>query len=159
MITDGKIVQSRRFVASWLHPGSAIRHELGTTSFDPIINVIKSKASSGYVCEEIVISSSLTSGGAGGTTNGPAAFKTAVRCDRTFASEQGLKQHIAALHAPPGIWLCHSCGSDCSMSQARTHHERFCGVENALSKLLWLYCIVISLESFYSQLSSLTYSL
>jgi len=33
---------------------------------------------------------------------------------------------MAALHAPPGTWLCRSCGSDCGTSQARTHHERYC---------------------------------
>jgi len=132
MIADGKIVQSRRFAASWLRPGSSICDELGGLSLDPIMDAIKTKNASGHVCEEIVTSSSLTSGGAGGAVSGPAAFKTAVRCGRTFASEQGLRQHISALHAPPGTWLCRSCGSDCGTSQARTHHERSCGTDNAL---------------------------
>ena len=136
MISHGKIVQSRRFAASWLRQGSAIRYELGTTSLDPITNVIKAKTSTGYVCEEIVTASSLTPSGSGGVISGQAAFKTAVRCGRTFASEQGLRQHIAALHAPPGTWLCRSCGSDCGTSQARTHHERSCGTNNTLGKTM-----------------------
>jgi hypothetical protein len=140
MIADGKIVQSRRFAASWLRPGSTIRYELGNTSLDPIINTIITNTTSGYVCEEIVTASSLASSGAGGVINGPAAFKSAIRCGRTFASEQGLRQHISALHAPPGTWLCRSCGSDCGTSQARTHHERSCGTGNTLGKLLQHVC-------------------
>ena len=65
--------------------------------------------------------------GAGGAVTGPAAYQYAVRCGRCFGSEQGLRQHMAALHAPPGTWLCRSCGGDCGTSQARTHHERYCG--------------------------------
>jgi hypothetical protein len=131
MIANGKIVQSKRFAASWLRSGSPIRHELGNTSLNPILNAIKAKASTGHVCEEVVTASSITTSGAGGAVTGPAAFKTAVRCGRTFGSEQGLRQHMAALHAPPGTWLCRSCGIDCGTSQARTHHERSCGTSSA----------------------------
>mmetsp|Transcript_13247 Transcript_13247/g.15409 ORF Transcript_13247/g.15409 Transcript_13247/m.15409 type:complete len:1475 (+) Transcript_13247:140-4564(+) len=131
MISDGKIVQSRRSAASWLRPGSPIRYELGSTPLDPIINAMKAKAASGFICEEIVTASSLTSSGAGGTISGAAAYKSAVRCGRTFASEQGLRQHISALHAPPGTWLCRRCSIDCGTSQARTHHERSCGSDAA----------------------------
>ena len=58
------------------------------------------------------------------------AFRYGVRCGRHFGSEQGLRQHTAAQHAPPGTWLCRTCGSDCITSQARTHHERSCGQPN-----------------------------
>ncbi len=132
MIKENKIVQSRRFAASWLRHGSPIRFELGTTSLDPIISAIKARASSGYVCEEIVTASSQTSSGAAGVICGPDAYKNAVRSGRTFTSEQALKQHIAAYHAPPGTWLCRICGIDCGISLARTHHERSCASNNAL---------------------------
>jgi hypothetical protein len=55
------------------------------------------------------------------------AFRCGVRCGRHFGSEPGLRQHVSALHAPPGTWLCRTCGVDCITSQARTHHERSCG--------------------------------
>jgi hypothetical protein len=134
MINHGKIVQSRRFAACWLQPNSAIRYELGTISLDPILNAIKFRAANGYVCEETATASSLTSNGAGGSVTGKAAYNMAVRCGRSFSSEQALRQHIAALHAPPGTWLCRSCGSDCGTSQARTHHERACGANSSLGK-------------------------
>ncbi len=47
-------------------------------------------------------------------------------CGRMFGTEQGLRQHIAAMHAPPGTWLCRICGKDCRTSQARTVHEKAC---------------------------------
>jgi len=131
MVSNGKIVQSRRSAASWLRSSSAIRYEIGGASLDYIVNALKARASSGYVCEEVVAASSITSSGAGGVVTGPAGYRTAVRCGRTFGSEQGLRQHIAALHAPPGTWLCRSCYIDCGTSQARTHHERSCGTNAA----------------------------
>jgi len=128
MISEGKIVQSRRFAASWLKSSSPIRCELGGNPVSPILNIMKIKSSTGHVCEEIVTASSMASGsGTSGGIFGPSAFTAAVRCGRSFTSEQGLRQHIAALHAPPGTWLCRSCGTDCGTSQARTHHERSCG--------------------------------
>ena len=143
MISDGKIVQSRRLAATWLRVGSPIRQELGTIAFGPIVNAFKTRSSTGYVCEEIVTASSITVNGAGGAIAGPSAYKTAVRCGRKFGSEQGLRQHIAALHAPPGTWLCRSCAVDCGTSQARTHHERSCasnatGKCRCIGKLLYL---------------------
>jgi len=131
LISEGKVVQSRRFASSWLRPSSPIRHELGSISLEPILSAIEERNSAGYVCEEVVTASSITSSGAGGTVSGPSAYKVAVRCGRTFGSEQGLRQHLAALHAPPGTWLCRSCGGDCGTSQARTHHERYCGTATA----------------------------
>jgi len=113
LIADGKITQSRKFAAGWLTP--SLRHSLGAYSLDPILNAIESISKAGYVCEELVASSSSSN-----------YFTCAARCGRTFQSEQGLRQHMAALHAPPGTWLCRSCGSDCGTSQARTHHERYC---------------------------------
>ena len=126
-IAEGKIVQSRRFASAWMRDDSPLRFELGNANLDPILEAVHLRAGSGHVCEEIVTASSTTSSGAGGTVSGPAAYRAAVRCGRTFGSEQGLRQHMAALHAPPGTWLCRTCGSDCGTSQARTHHERTCG--------------------------------
>lgn len=125
MISDGKIVQSRRLAASWLQIGSPIRQELGTVSLEPIINAFKAR-SSFCICDEIVTTSSITANGPGGAVSGPSAFRPALRCGREFGSEQGTRQHLAALHAPPGTWLCRSCSVDCGTSQARTHHERSC---------------------------------
>ncbi len=135
MISNGKIVQSRRLAASWLINGSPIRYELGTVSLDPIMNIIrKSRSKNGYICEEIVPASSVLSVGNSCMVVGPSAFKTAIRCGRTFANEQGLRQHIAAMHAPPGTWLCRSCAIDCGTSQARTQHERSCTTNGKVFK-------------------------
>jgi hypothetical protein len=87
----------------------------------------------GFVCEEIVTASSLTTSGANGAVTGPAAYRTAVRCGRPFSNEQSLRQHIVAFHAPAGTWLCRSCGIDCVTSQARAHHERSCSVPDGMS--------------------------
>jgi len=65
--------------------------------------------------------------GQNGGVVGLGAYRAAVRCGRSFNSEQGLRQHILACHAPPDTWLCRSCGGDCGTSQARSHHERSCG--------------------------------
>ena len=128
MVTSNHISQSRRNASIWLRPGSSIREELASTCLEPILGAIASRHAAGYVCEEIVTASSLTPSGAGGFVVGPAAYKMAVRCGRTFGSEQGLRQHATSMHAPPGTWLCRTCGEDCSTSQARTQHERTCGL-------------------------------
>lgn len=143
-LTSGKIMQSRRFAISWL--SHCMRYEFAKLSFQPMLRN-KSQERGAYVCEEIVMYSSSVhasasnspgersitsiSGGCSvagllGATSGMEVLKLAVKCGRTFTSEQGLRQHMAALHAPPGTWLCRNCGSDCGTSQARTHHERYC---------------------------------
>ena len=124
-VAEGKISQSRRSALTWLSPW--LRYDLGMAHFSTILAAMKESTTHGHVCEEIVPASSTTSSGAGGTVSGSLAYRLAVRCGRTFGSEQGLRQHMAALHAPPGTWLCRTCGSDCGTSQARTHHERTCG--------------------------------
>lgn len=72
--------------------------------------------------------------GQNGCVVGLGAYRAAVRCGRSFNSEQGLRQHIVACHAPPDTWLCRSCGGDCGTSQARSHHERSCGVEEKVKE-------------------------
>lgn len=128
-VSDGKVSQSRRLALSWLGSPSHswLRYELGSTSFQPVLDAMKLSSAHGHVCEEVVTASSTTSSGAGGAVSGTQAYRLAVRCGRSFGSEQGLRQHMAALHAPPGTWLCRTCGGDCGTSQARTHHERSCG--------------------------------
>eukprot|EP00521_Asterionellopsis_glacialis_P013923 CAMPEP_0195307938 /NCGR_PEP_ID=MMETSP0707-20130614/37967_1 /TAXON_ID=33640 /ORGANISM="Asterionellopsis glacialis, Strain CCMP134" /LENGTH=1416 /DNA_ID=CAMNT_0040372193 /DNA_START=37 /DNA_END=4287 /DNA_ORIENTATION=- len=129
LVMDGKISQSRRFSLAWLGKASHswLRYELGSASLQPLLNAMKQSSTHGHVCEEVVTASSTTSSGAGGTVSGTQAYRLALRCGRNFGSEQGLRQHMAALHAPPGTWLCRTCGGDCGTSQARTHHERSCG--------------------------------
>jgi len=126
MIKSQKISQSRKYAAAWFrHP---IRKEFGIIpSFDSILTAVKKVYAMGFVCEEFVTASSLTTSGAGGGVTGPSAYRPAVRCGRCFSSEQGLKLHIASFHAGAGTWLCRNCGADCGTSQARTHHERTCG--------------------------------
>ena len=134
-VTDGKVTQSRRSALLWLLQDSWLRYELGTTSFEPMMNAMKSSGVHGHICEEIVTASSTTTTGATGQVAGTLAYRPAVRCCRHFGSEQGLRQHLAAVHAPPGTWLCRTCGSDCVTSQARTHHERTCGQPNTAIEL------------------------
>ncbi len=118
LVMSGKITQSRRFATAWL--SSSMRQELAC-SLDNILGAVShSSASAGYVCEEIV------SSGASGSAGGGNLYGCAVRCGRIFTNEQGLRQHLAAMHAPPGTWLCRSCGADCGTSLARTYHERYC---------------------------------
>jgi hypothetical protein len=124
-VNEGKISQSRRTALTWLSPW--MRYELGRTSFNKISDLMKESGKHGHVCQEILPASVTTSSGASGAVIGSLAYRLGVRCGRSFGSEQGLRQHIAALHAPPGTWLCRTCGSDCGTSQARTHHERTCG--------------------------------
>jgi len=131
VVSSTKITQPRRFATSWFKPSSAAGNELSSISLEPILSAVRKYSAAGFVCEELVTASSLTTSGAGGQVAGPAAYRSAVRCGRSFGSEQGLRQHIAALHAPPGTWLCRSCGGDCFTSQARTHHERTCGITEA----------------------------
>jgi hypothetical protein len=128
LIAEGKITSSRRFVSSWLRTSSPIRFELGTASLTPILDTFKTGGSTfGFLCEEIVTASSLKTTGSSVEDYGTLTFKPALRCGRKFATEQGLRQHIAAFHAPPGTWLCRNCAADCGTSQARTQHERSCG--------------------------------
>ena len=128
-VSDSKVAFSRRHALLWLgSPGESwLRYELGTAKFQHILDAMKVSTSHGHLCEEIVTASSLTSSGATGQVTGTMAYRLATRCGRHFGSEQGLRQHHSALHAPPGTWLCRTCGSDCITSQARTSHERSCG--------------------------------
>lgn len=128
-ISNGMVAFSRRSCLQWLGPvgQSWLRYELGSTRVKHILDAMKVCSSHGPVCEEITTASSTTSSGATGQVAGTMAYRLAVRCGRHFGSEQGLRQHISAQHAPPGTWLCRTCTCDCSTSQARTHHERSCG--------------------------------
>ena len=135
LIKSQKIVHSRKFAAAWFRPSSPIRRELGKVSLDPILVAVKRVNAGGFICEEVVTASTLTTSGSGGGVVGLSAFRAAVRCGRCFSSEQGLKHHISTSHAPPGTWLCRSCGGDCGTSQARTHHERSCKVKRRTSNI------------------------
>lgn len=132
-VLDNKIAFSRRSSLVCLGPPetSWLRFELGKASFQNILEAMKASNHYGHFCEEITTASSTTSSGANGQVAGTMAFRPAVCCGRHFGSEQGLRQHVSALHAPPGTWLCRTCGSDCITSQARTHHERSCGQPSA----------------------------
>lgn len=132
-VYDGKIAHSRRGALQCLGriQDSWLRYELGSVSFKPILNAMKASTVCGHLCEEIVTASSTTSSGATGQVTGTLAYRLALRCGRHFGSEQGLRQHHSALHAPPGTWLCRTCSTDCVTSQARTHHERSCGQQNS----------------------------
>jgi hypothetical protein len=129
-VSDGKINFSRRSCLAWLgrHEKSWLRYELGKAMLQHILDAMKVSNRHGHICEEITTASSTTSSGATGQVAGTMAYRLAIRCCRHFGSEQGLRQHVSALHAPPGTWLCRTCGSDCISNQARTHHERSCGV-------------------------------
>jgi len=128
LIAEGKITSSRRFVSSWLRTSSPIRFELGTASLTPTTDAFKTgSTNAGFLCEEIVTACSLKSPGSSVEDYATHTFKPALRCGRRFATEQGLRQHVAAFHAPPGTWLCRTCAADCATSQARTQHERSCG--------------------------------
>uniref|UniRef100_A0A7S1UWH9 AP2/ERF domain-containing protein n=1 Tax=Grammatophora oceanica TaxID=210454 RepID=A0A7S1UWH9_9STRA len=126
-VADGKVSQSRRSALLWFgkQPTSWMRYEFGTVNLKAIISILKQTG--GHICQELVTASYLTSSGASGNVTGTMAYRAAVRCGRSFGSEQGLRQHQAAHHAPPGTWLCRTCGADCVTSQSRTHHERTCG--------------------------------
>lgn len=128
-VAAGKISFGRRTSLSWLGPldRSWLRYELGKSKLQHILDSMKVSNKHGAFCEEITTASSTTSSGATGQVAGSYAYRLAVCCGRHFGSEQGLRQHINALHAPPGTWLCRTCGDDCMTSQARTHHERSCG--------------------------------
>jgi hypothetical protein len=128
-VGENKVSFSRRSCLQWL--GSAetswLRYEMGSSVFQHILDYMKVSNNHGYFCEEVTTASSLTSSGASGQIAGTLAYRCAVRCNRHFGSEQGLRLHVSSLHAPPGTWLCRTCGMDCITSQARTHHERVCG--------------------------------
>lgn len=128
-VADGKVANSRRSALLWLGSieTSWLRYELGAASFAPIMEAMKHSGMYGHICEEIITASLTTTAGATGQIAGGLAYRLAVRCGRCFGSEQGLRQHLSTLHAPPGTWLCRACGADCITSQARTHHERSCG--------------------------------
>lgn len=128
-IADGKISHSRRSALACfgLESKSWLRYELGLASLQVIQDTVRRSGAHGYVCEEIVPASSLTSSGANGTVSGMMAYRLAVRCGRSFGSEVGLRQHMAGMHAPPGTWLCRTCGVDCGTAPSRTAHERTCG--------------------------------
>jgi len=119
LVAKGKIIQSRRFATAWLT--LSMRQEIGSVSLDSILDAVARASQAGHICEEVVSTGSAGAGGRGGNVYG-----CAIRCGRAFTNEQGLRQHIAAMHAPPGTWLCRSCGGDCGTSMARTHHERYC---------------------------------
>jgi hypothetical protein len=143
-VSDGKVAFSRRSALQWLGTPatSFLRYELGSVSFEHILDAMKISGVHGHLCEEIVTASSTTSSGATGQVTGTLAYRLAVRCGRHFGSEQGLRQHLSALHAPPGTWLCRTCGDDCITSQARTHHERSCGQPNGefVKRFVFSYC-------------------
>jgi len=133
LMSGGKFMQSRRFAVAWLTHN--LREEFAGSSLDPILDSIQKAGKAGYVCEEVVVAPIVCSGNSSNSGNSSCGsvwggsnggFRCAIRCGRIFTSEQGLRQHLAALHAPPGTWLCRSCGGDCGTSQARTHHERYC---------------------------------
>ena len=126
LINSQKISQSRKFAVAWFRPFSAIRKEISLISLDPILNAVKASNAKGFVCEEIVTTSSMTPAGASGSIVGMSAFRPAIRCGRCFSSEQGLKLHLASFHSSPGKWLCRSCGEDCGTCQARLTHEKTC---------------------------------
>lgn len=132
-VDNGKVSQSRKAALHWLGPieTSWLRYELGLIDFKSILEAMKASSSYGHLCEEIITASSTTTSGATGHITGTLAYRLAMRCCRHFGSEQGLRQHHSAMHAPPGTWLCRTCGSDCVTSQARTHHERSCGQPTA----------------------------
>jgi len=126
LINSQKISQSRKFAVAWFRPFSSIRKEISLLSLDPILNAVKVSNAKGFVCEEIVTTSSMTPAGASGSIVGMSAFRPAIRCGRCFSSEQGLKLHLASFHSSPGKWLCRNCGGDCGSSQARLTHEKTC---------------------------------
>lgn len=114
-VSDGKVAYSRRNSLLWLghHERSWLRYELGTVSFQSILAALSRSNTYGHFCEEIITASSTTSSGATGQVAGTLAYRLAIRCNRHFGSEQGLRQHLSALHAPPLTWLCRTCGTDC----------------------------------------------
>ena len=129
-VNENKVFHSRRAALTCfghIELKAWMRYELGSASFKVIDDAIRRSGAHGYVCEEIVTASSLTSSGATGAVCGTMAYRLAVRCGRSFGSDLGLRQHVAAMHAPPGTWLCRSCGVDCGTSPSRTAHERSCG--------------------------------
>ncbi|KAL9187620.1 hypothetical protein ACHAXT_005998 [Thalassiosira profunda] len=127
LVQSRKIGHSRKDAAAWFRPSSAMRAEVAAMTLDPLLAMAKKLNGQGHCCEEMVTSSSLTPAGMGGAVLGLSAYRPAVRCGRVFSSEQGLKQHIMSVHAPPGTWLCRYCAGDCGTSQARASHERTCG--------------------------------
>jgi hypothetical protein len=131
-VSEGKVTFSRRGCLSWLGLNAAadqswLRYELGMADFRLLLDTMKLSTKHGHFCEEITTASSTTATGATGQVAGTMAYRLAICCGRHFGSDSGLRQHLSAQHAPPGTWLCRTCGSDCITSQARTHHERTCG--------------------------------
>jgi hypothetical protein len=128
-VADLKGSNARRYQLRWLGPpeSSWLRYELGVARFDPILDAMLVSTYCGHVCEEIITVLATSNAGSTGQVTGSLAYKFAVRCGRSFGSEQGLRQHHSTMHASPGTWLCRICGADCVTSLARTHHERTCG--------------------------------
>lgn len=141
----GSLPFARRNSLLWLGPPkqSWLRYELGRSTFHHILEAMKVSTNFGYFCEEISTASSATTAGVTGQLTGSTAFRFGIRCGRHFGSESGLRQHISAQHAPPGTWLCRTCSSDCTTSQARTHHERTCG-QLVLGTLLVLSLVLMN---------------
>ncbi|KAG7363982.1 hypothetical protein IV203_037184 [Nitzschia inconspicua] len=128
-VSQMKSSNARKYQLRWLGPAetSWLRYELGVARLDPILEAMLVSSYCGHVCEEIITVLAASNAGTTGHVTGSLAFKFAVRCGRSFGSEQGLRQHHSTMHALPGTWLCRICGADCVTSQARTHHERTCG--------------------------------
>ncbi|KAL7552094.1 hypothetical protein ACHAWF_015309 [Thalassiosira exigua] len=123
-----KVHPSRRQAACWFPPGSPARDELTEVELDAVLILVKAADAAGFVCEEVVPAS-------GGSVLGPMAYRPGTRCGRCFGSEQGLRHHIASMHAPPGTWACQSCGIDCGTNSARSNHERSCGASRKGSRV------------------------
>lgn len=122
---EAKTSLQRKDASAWFRPGSAVLQELNDSPLDSIIGIIK-KFSLGFVCDEILPSSTLTPSGANGAVTGPNAYRMGARCGRQFSNEVSLRQHISACHAPAGTWLCDTCGIDCVTSPFKSHHEKTC---------------------------------
>ena len=147
-VSDGKVASSRRGALVWLGPPerSWLRYELGSVSIRKILDILSKSSTFGNFCEEIVVSSLTTSTGSAGQVAGSLAYRLAQRCNRHFGTEQNLRQHLSAFHAPPGTWLCRTCGTDCITSQSRTHHERSCGQATSGGKLCRVVPPTFSIE-------------
>lgn len=88
LITSGNFMQSRKFAATWLSDN--LSAELSKCSLDATLATIRQFCKAGYVCEEIVASPiHCTPTVSGISSNIIGNMKCALRCGRTFPSEQG----------------------------------------------------------------------